>query len=293
VKLKFLFFSLRPKQWVKNLLIFTPLIFGQQLFNMPLLIKACGAFVFFSLIASAMYVFNDLQDYHKDKLHRTKKLRPIASGKITRQEAWFLCFGLTLISLAGGFLIQLNLGMVIIFYLLLNLFYTRLLKEIVIVDVLSLGAFFVLRIIAGTVVAEVEFSYWMIIMVMLLATFLGFNKRRQEIKNAGSSLATEQRSVLNKYNLYFIDQMISVLTSSIVVVYMLYTIDERTVSEFGTRHLLWSTPFVYYGIFRYLYLVHKRRMGEDPTTTLLTDRMMQINILIWIGVCVFVIYFKP
>jgi len=181
-------------------------------------------------------------------------------------------------------------GWVVVTYIVFNFFYTKFLKDMVIVDVFCLGVFFLLRILAGSVVIKVALSYWIIFMVVLLALFLGFNKRRQELRLLEQK-TTIYRKVLDKYNVYFIDQMISVITSSIVVVYMLYTIDARTVKEFGTKHLMLSIPFVYYGIFRYLYLIHKLRKEGDPTRILMFDKKMQISIALWIMVCIGVIYF--
>jgi len=147
-----------------------------------------------------------------------------------------------------------------------------------------------LRIIAGSIVANIQMSHWIIFMTVLLALFLGFNKRRQELSMLGKE-AIHHRHALTQYNIYFIDQIVLVITSSIVVCYMLYTVDARTIKEFSTNHLMYSIPFVYYGIFRYLYLIHKIKKEGDPTRILLSDRMMRINIALWIGVCIVVIYF--
>lgn len=147
-----------------------------------------------------------------------------------------------------------------------------------------------MRIIAGAAVARVVISYWIIFMTALVALFLGFNKRRQELRFLKKK-ATAHRRVLTKYSFLFIDQMVPIITSSIVVVYMLYTVDARTVKEFGTNHLIYSIPFVYYGIFRYLYLIHKRHKGIDPTRILLSDGKMQLNFALWIIICIAVIYF--
>ena len=181
-------------------------------------------------------------------------------------------------------------GCIVIVYLVFNFIYSKTLKELVIIDVFCIGGFFMLRIISGSVVAGVELSHWIIIMTVLLALFLGFNKRRQELKLLEQK-TTHHRRVLAKYSLYFIDQMIAAIISSSVIAYMLYTVDARTVREFGTKNLMFSIPFVYYGIFRYLYLIHKINRDGDPTRILLSDRMMQLNIALWIVVCTVVIYF--
>lgn len=281
---------LRPQQWVKNLVVFVPLVFGLKLMDASLVLRAAGAFFAFSFLASATYIFNDISDMPEDQKHPAKKLRPIAAGKVSLAHVRILGWMLLAAGLILGAGIKKELGVVLLAYLALNVLYTRVLKSVVIVDVFTLALFYVLRIVAGTVVTEVPYSFWMISEMILLAMFLGFNKRRQEIRFAEKS-PDEFRHVLSKYNLYFIDQMISTISSSLVVVYMFYCVDVHTVARFGTRRLIASIPFVYYGIFRYLYLMHKGKMGEDPTRVLLKDKMMQLNLTAWILVCVVAIYF--
>ncbi len=287
----YLFYSLRPKHWAKNLFIFLPLIFGKKLFDSPENLKATLGFALFCLASSAVYIFNDLVDKEQDRLHSSKSLRPIASERLSASAALVAAVVLALSSTALAWLLDPSFAVVVVAYLVFNFVYTYLLKKLVIIDVFCLGLFFLLRIVAGTVLVDVEFSHWMIFMVVLLALFLGFNKRRQEFHSLHDE-ASAHRGVLAKYNLYFIDQMIAVITSTLVVVYMLYTIDERTVNHFGTRHLYYTIPFVYYGIFRYLYLVHKRKQAEDPTHVFFSDRMTQLNLFIWIALCIGIIYFK-
>ncbi|NQT90319.1 MAG: decaprenyl-phosphate phosphoribosyltransferase [Candidatus Omnitrophica bacterium] len=288
--MKYIIFALRPKQWIKNLFIFLPLIFGRMLFAFPNNLKTLAAFCLFSLGASAAYLLNDIIDVKKDRLHPTKRLRPIASGKVSVRDASIAALVLAALSITLSFMLDFYFGCIVVIYLIFNIIYSKVLKEIVIIDVFCIGAFFLLRIIAGAVVAGVEISHWIVIMTVLLALFLGFNKRRQELRLL-ESRAARFRNVLTRYNTYFIDQMIAVITSSIVVAYMLYTVDARTVAEFDTRGLMFSIPFVYYGIFRYLYLIHKIRRDGDPTRILLSDRPMQLNIALWIGVCIATIYF--
>ena len=289
--LRYLFFSLRPKHWIKNLFIFLPLIFGKKLFSFPENVETAFAFFIFSLAASCAYLINDVWDYKKDKIHYAKRLRPIASGKITLKTAMIFALIIFFLSVSFAFMLNTSFGLIILIYLAFNGLYSKFLKEIMIIDVFCIGFFFLLRVIAGGVVASVELSSWVILITFLLALFLGFNKRRQELIFLGRKAVTH-RFVLTKYSSYFIDQMVGVLTSSIVVVYMLYTMDAKTISFFGTRNLIWSIPFVYYGIFRYLYLIHKIRRDGEPTRILLSDKPMQLNLLLWIIVCVGIIYFK-
>ena len=287
--IKYLFFSLRPTQWIKNFFIFLPLIFGKKLFIYPTNIKTLIAFFLFCMTASVVYLINDIIDIDKDKVHPTKRLRPIASGKVSTLMARLTALILGVTSISLSFVLNTHFGLVVVAYLVGNVLYSTILKNAVIIDVFCIAAFFYLRIKAGSVVASVDLSHWIIFMVVLLAIFLGLNKRRQELKLLARK-SVSHRTVLTKYNPYFIDQMTAVITSSIVVVYMLYTIDARTVKEFGTDHLMYSIPFVYYGIFRYLYLLHKINKEGDPSRILLSDRMMRINIALWIAVCIAVIY---
>ena len=290
MKIKYLLLALRPKQWVKNLFIFSPLIFGGKLFIYPANLKTAIAFVLFCLAASVVYLANDLIDLEKDKLHPKKRLRPIASGKVTVDQTKIAALILGIISIVLSFMLSGSFGWVVVTYLTFNLLYSKILKEAVIIDVFCIAAFFLLRIIAGAVVAEVSMSYWIVIMTALLALFLGFNKRRQEVVTLEEKAASH-RKVLIKYDPYFIDQMIAVITSSIVVVYMLYTVDANTVREFGSNHLIYTIPFVYYGIFRYLYLIHRRNEDGDPTDILISDRKTQLNIVLWAAVCILVLYY--
>lgn len=289
--MRYIFLALRPKQWVKNLFIFLPLVFGEKLFIFPINLKAIFAFLIFSIASGVGYIINDIMDFENDRLHPTKRLRPIASGKLSIKNAYIVAFMLGALSIAASFILDVFFGWMVVAYFVFNILYTKILKEAVIVDVFCIGGFFLLRIIAGSVIAKVEMSHWVIFMTVLLALFLGFNKRRQELRFLKKE-AISHRHVLSKYSLEFIDQMVPVITSSIVVAYTLYTVDARTISEFGTKHLIYSVPFVYYGIFRYLYLVHKRNEGEDPTRVLFSDNKLQLNLALWIIVCILVIYFK-
>ncbi|MEI8349361.1 MAG: decaprenyl-phosphate phosphoribosyltransferase [Candidatus Omnitrophota bacterium] len=287
--MNYLLISLRPQQWIKNLFIFLPLLFGKKMFVFPFNLKTALAFVLFSMISSAVYVVNDLFDIEKDKVHPTKRLRPLASGKLSISKAKTTAFILCVTAFVLSLMVDRYFGAIIIIYFIFNLFYSKWLKQEVIIDVFCISGFFLLRILAGSVIAAVHMSHWIVIMIVLLALFLGFNKRRQELRLLEHKAAAH-RQILAKYNVYFIDQMIAVITSSIVVFYALYTVDARTLKEFGTTHLLYSIPFVYYGLFRYLYLIHKIYLDGDPTRILLSDRKLQINLLLWVSVCVAVIY---
>lgn len=287
--MKYLWQALRPSQWTKNLFIFLPLIFGKKMLFFPSDLNAVAAFVLFSFAASAAYLVNDVNDIEKDKSHPLKRLRPIASGRLNLKTAQLVALLIGVIVVALSFLLNFLFGVVIVCYLVLNLFYSKILKDIVIIDVFCVATFFLMRVVAGGFVAGVVLSHWIIIMATLLALFLAFGKRRSELSLSND--AANHRYVLGKYDVYFIDQVIMVIMSSIVVTYMLYTFDARTVKEFNGTGLIFSIPFVYYGIFRYLYIIHKVKQCSDPTAILLSDRMTQLNILLWLIVCIAIIYF--
>lgn len=287
--MKYLFYAFRPKHWIKNFFIFLPMIFGGKLFDSPIALRVTAAFFLFSFAASAVYIFNDIIDLAKDKKHSIKRLRPIASGKVSVRRAIILAFLLSAVSIPISFLLSSLFGLVVLGYLIFNVVYSRILKEIVIVDIFCIAGFFFLRILAGSVVANLELSHWIILMTILLALFLGFNKRRGELRFLKNE-AKDHRKVLSKYSTYFIDQIIAVITSSVVIVYTLYAIDARTTQVFGTNHIIYTIPFVYYGIFRYLYIMQKNKKSGDPTRILFSDRPLQISILLWILVVISVVY---
>lgn len=288
-KIQYLVYEMRPAHWVKNFLIFLPLIFASKLTDLHSVWLSFEAFLIFSVAASAIYIANDLLDCDRDKLHPIKKRRPLASGSISKAEAQILALILTVTALYFSFRLHPFFFLTVCGYLILNAFYSLILKELVILDVMTLAAFYILRILAGIFAIDAPFSHWMIICIGLLALFLGFNKRRHELKFL-EKFAAKHRSVLKKYDRYFIDQMITVVMASTLFCYTLYTVDSETVAKFGTKNLLWTIPFVYYAIFRYLYLVHKRGKGGDPVRIFLSDPVMIANCFIWLLVSSLIIY---
>lgn len=286
-----LFVSLRIQHSVKNFLIFLPVVFGRKLFDIPVVVKSIGIFFLFSMASSAAYLVNDVVDIERDKNHPVKRLRPVAVGTLSVRWALVAACLLGSVSMALSFALWAPLGWLILFYLCFNVVYSVILKDVVIVDVFCIGIFFLLRVMVGSIVADVVMSHWIILMVMLLALFVGFGKRRHELTLLKEN-AQSHRKALEGYNLSFIDRIITVITTSIVIVYLLYTVDTRTVSAFGTDHLIYSVPFVYYGIFRYLYLVHKKGKGGDPVRIFLSDYKLQFSMAAWLAVCIAVIYFR-
>jgi len=293
--LKYLIRSMRPKQWPKNLVVFAGLIFAQKIFSarngalvihwIPIL-RACGAFAAFCVVSSASYLLNDVCDREADRIHPTKRNRPIASGALPVSIAVTAAIVLFAVGLAGSFLLTWKLPAILLGYLVLNIAYSVRLKHVVILDVLILAVGFVLRAFAGTVVIDVNLSVWLFLCTILLALFLVLTKRRAEMTVFEG--ATQQRSVLANYSPALLDQMISVVTASTVVSYAIYT---TTPSEFHTRNLVLTVPFVIYGIFRYLYLVYQKQVGTDPDRALFKDVPLVINNLLWLIAAGVIIYF--
>ena len=282
---------MRPQQWIKNLFLFAALIFSGHLRNISDALLTVQGFILFSLAASAVYIFNDIADIEQDKLHPTKSLRAIPSGKLSVQTATVVATMLFVFSIIGAFFLNMKFGMALLLYLLINVLYSYKLKHVVIIDVMTISAGFVLRVVAGAFLIGVPTSEWLLICTVLLSLFLGFSKRRHEITILESQ-ANDHRTVLAHYSPYFLDQMIGIVTASTVMSYALYTISDETVKKFGTSDLIFTVPFVLYGIFRYLYLVHKKEEGGNPTKLALTDRPLLINIILWIVTASFIIYRK-
>jgi 4-hydroxybenzoate polyprenyltransferase len=283
--------AMRPQQWVKNLLVFAGVLFARRLFELDRLLVASAAFGLFCLASGGIYVINDLLDLEQDRRHPDKRLRPLACGRLKVPVA-IAGGGLALlVSLWGAFRLHPVFGGIAGLYVAQNLLYSKYLKHVVILDVMLIGFGFVLRAVGGAVAVEVEVSSWLILCTFLLALFLGFSKRRQEIvrlKEAGEG----HRSVLTDYSPQFLDTMIGIVTAATLMSYALYTTSEQTVQKFHTRHLILTLPFVLYGIFRYLYLMHLQEKGDNPTEVLLKDPAMQVNLLLWVLAVVGIIYFR-
>ena len=284
-----LWVEMRPQQWVKNLFVLTPLLFSHSLFAPATVGQALASFILFCLVSSSVYLLNDIQDRSQDRLHPTKRLRPLAAGELNPGVAFGAMVTFLLVTLAGGVLLDKTLALVLLSYWLINLLYSTWLKDQVILDVFALASGFVLRVVGGGSAISVEISHWLLLCTTLLALFLGFSKRRHELVRLGQG-AGAHRQVLGEYNPHFLDMMIGIVTASTVMSYALYTVSEETIRRFHTRGLLLTLPFVLYGIFRYLYLVYHENQGEDPTQSLLTDRPMIINLCLWaltVGVIVY------
>jgi 4-hydroxybenzoate polyprenyltransferase len=280
--------SLRPEQWTKNLIVFAALIFGQRLFDPAAVGRSLAAFFSFCVLSGVVYLLNDVSDRHADRLHPLKKFRPIAAGHVTPAVALGAAGVLGAAALAVAFWINAEFGWIAVAYLGLFAAYSRVLKHVVILDVLTIAIGFVLRAAAGAAATDVPMSHWLLICTILLALFLGLSKRRHELTLLADD-ATGHRKILEEYNPYLLDQMIGVVTASTLVAYIIYCTSPDTIEKFGTDNLAFTTPFPIYGIFRYLYLVHQKGVGS-PSEVLLMDRPLVVCIALWALAVVAIIY---
>jgi 4-hydroxybenzoate polyprenyltransferase len=282
-----IFRSLRPRQWVKNLVLFAGILFTLDRPHPPdHWLRAGAAFLLFCLLSGAVYLFNDLADREQDRRHPTKRHRPIASGQLAPGAAIAAGIALAVGGIAAAYGLGLPFGLTASAYLLLTFAYTFWLKHVVILDVLTLATGFVLRAVAGAVVIGVEISPWLLVCTTLGALFLGLGKRRAEL-TALASEAGKHRPILEEYTPELLDQMITVVAASTLMAYALYTFSSPT--ALGHRTLMATIPFVIYGIFRYLYLVHTRNVGGSPTRELLEDRPLLLCIALWGLACAAII----
>lgn len=280
---------LRPQQWVKNGVVLAGLIFSGSAHDPNKLLIALAATGIFCLLSSSVYIVNDLADAEADRKHPIKALRPIAAGRVRPRMALVVAMLLGATGLALAAALDLPFFGVAAGYLALNLLYSLWLKHIVIIDVMCLAAGFVLRAVAGAVVIKVIFSGWLLIASFLLALFLGFGKRRHELmllENGG----VDHRRILKRYSSYFLDQLIGVVTPAVLVCYLIYVISPEVTHKLHTQYLYLTVPFVIYGIFRYLYLIHQEERGGSPTEILLTDRPLLGTVVLWLATVFLLLY---
>jgi 4-hydroxybenzoate polyprenyltransferase len=283
--------SVRPGEWTKNLFVFAGLLFGQRLTDPPALGRSLAAFAIFCGLAGVVYLVNDVADRDSDRQHPRKQRRPIASGALSPAAALTSAGIIGVTSLGSAWLVGRAFGLLATFYLVLLILYSGPLKHIVIIDVLTIAVGFVLRVAAGAVAIDVPISQWLLICTILLALFLGLSKRRHEIVLLADG-ATEHRPILQEYSPYLLDQMIGVVTASTLMAYILYATSHETADRFGTSLLGLTIPFPLYGIFRYLYLVHRKEGGGSPAELLLNDRPLLACVALW-AVAVAVIIYRP
>ena len=283
--------SLRPDQWTKNLIVFAALIFARQLLDPAALAHASAAFLIFCALSGAVYLVNDVSDREADRQHPQKSRRPIASGALSPAVALAWAGGLSAGALAAAFALQPMFAVSAAAYLALFAWYTHSLKHVVIVDVMAIAIGFVLRAVAGGLVIGVPISDWLLVCTILLALFLGLAKRRHEITLLSDGAAGHRR-ILEEYDPYLLDQMIAVVAAATLVAYIIYCTSPETHARFGTSLLVLTTPFPIYGIFRYLYLVHRKQGGGSPSDMLVRDRPLLSCVALW-GLAVVLIIYRP
>jgi 4-hydroxybenzoate polyprenyltransferase len=285
----------RPRQWTKNLIVLAGLVFSRNALDWALLLRAAAALFLFCLLSSFIYLINDVCDSSRDREHPLKRSRPVASGRLSAGIALSVGLGGAIVVLALCFLLAWHAGLGPWFgltaagYFVLMILYTVLFRRFVIIDVLTIAIGFVIRAVAGALIIDVEISSWLLVCTVLLALFLGLAKRRHEII-ALESAAAGHRESLVEYAPGLLDQMIGVVAASIIVAYALYTMWPDTVAKFGTTQLGFTLPIVLYGIFRYLYLIHRREEGGEPDRLLLEDRPLLVAIALWAIAVIVIIY---
>ncbi len=280
----------RVPQWIKNFFVFVPLLFSLHLFDGDYFFTTLEAFITFCLASSLIYVINDLIDIEADRAHPTKKNRPLASGKISKLNASMV---ITVLVIAIVLLL-LNFNTkfiyIVIGFVVLNILYSFWFKHIVILDIFSIAAGFAIRVLAGAVVISVPVSSWLVLTTIFISLFLGVMKRHSELLLSTSGDASSSRKVLSHYSLNFANQMATVAAAGVIICYALYTVSERTVSVFDTENLIYTTPFVVYGIFRYMYLEYISNKGDNTTRIVLTDIQLIITVLAYTITTVLIIY---
>ena len=280
---------LRPAQWSKNAFVLAPLVFSQQLVDPQRLGAALWAFVVFCLASSSAYVLNDILDRERDGRHPLKSVRPLAAGRLGWRVAAWLSIGLGAMAVAAGAALGGSFLAVLGAFLLLQVFYSLLLKDVVVVDALAIATGFLLRAAAGVVAVEARMSAWLFLCTFLLALFLAFAKRRHEIAVLGAE-ATEHRGVLGRYTVGLLDQAITVMATTTVIAYIVYCMWPAVAEKLGTDHMYATVPFVVFGVFRYLFLVYGRAEGGNPASVLLADVPLQMGVASWLTVVLFLLY---
>ena len=287
--MKDFFRLLRVRQWIKNVFILVPLIFSGK-FQDPALWGVClWVLAGFSLVASATYIVNDILDHKQDRVHPQKSRRPISAGRVPIPAAWIISLVCLAAGMTGLFFIDPRLALLGLVYVLLQVVYNVVTKHHVILDVLTVAFGFQVRIWIGALAVGVMPSLWLQMCVLVLALFLGFTKRRYEMVELKEK-AVEHRGAFNEYTVHFLDQMIIISSTLAIVFYGLYTISGEVTSRIGGNELLYSICFVIYGMFRYLYLLHVKKLGDDPGEVLLADMPLLVTVLLWGGFVTAVIF---
>jgi decaprenyl-phosphate phosphoribosyltransferase len=280
---------LRPRDWVKNLVILLPLFFAGRMGELVPLTAGLAAVAVFCLVSSAVYIINDLRDIEMDRLHPVKRFRPLASGAVSRASALAVMAALLLGGLAAGAIVTPSILPTVVLYFLLNLAYSLKLKFIPIIDICIIASGYVIRIVAGGAATQTPLSMWIIVMTFLLAMFIGLAKRRDDVVIC-KEMGVEVRRVVEAYNLKFIDAALSIMAAVTIFAYIMYTVSPAVVARFSTDKLYLTTAFVVIGILRYLQMIFVEKKGGAPTEILFTDRLIQFTIGAWLVTFALLIY---
>lgn len=283
-----LLLALRPKQITKNLFVFAAPVFAGRLFEPSALWQATAAFLLFAAVSGSVYLLNDLLDVEQDRLHPTKRRRPIASGDLPVSIAQGAMVILAIVSLTAAYALRIKFGALLSAYLAMQIAYCFWLKHVVLLDVFIIATGFVFRTVAGGVAANIHVSRWLLLCSLLLALLLGFGKRRQELAQLGAN-AEKHRQNLNEYSLPFLDQIINMIAGMTVVCYSVYCIEAQ--ASAAHPHIWITIPIVLYSVCRYLYLVYQKGMGGAPDEVLLKDRALQIAMMLWLILVLIIIGF--
>jgi 4-hydroxybenzoate polyprenyltransferase len=291
--LYYIVLGMRPRQWTKNLVVFAGLIFSRNILDAELLARSIAAFVVFCALSGVIYLINDIADIEKDRIHETKRNRPLASGRLRARDAVIGAVAVGAAALFASYRIGANFFAVSVIFFALNILYSFVLKKAVLLDVVSISLSFVIRAIAGVealvaVEPSIEISPWLLVCTLFLSLFLAFCKRRYELANLAE--ASLHRETLAEYSPTLIDQLVGISAAGAVLSYSIYTIWPDTVEKFGTSGLVYTIPLVLLGVMRYLYLVYSKDKGESPSEMLLSEKFLLIDVFAWILLVVAIVY---
>jgi len=282
----------RPNQWIKNMFLFASLIFSRHLFEGDFVLTELHAFLVFCLLSSAIYVLNDVADREADSLHPIKRTRPIAAGTISPAAGVVFALLLLVVTAVLAGMLSRSFQYAAAIYAVLNIGYSFWLKRVILVDVFIIAAGFMLRVLAGAFAIDVEVSHWLVLCTLFVSLFLAISKRRGELMLVRDANNYSERPVLREYDIAFIDQIITVTAAGMAISYALYTVADRTVAMFKTENLIFTTVFVLFGIFRYLFVLKQKKIEDNPAVLLLSDPVMIVNVGAWFVSCVLIIYFN-
>ncbi len=281
---------IRVPQWIKNFFVFVPLVFSLNLFKGDYFLTSLTGFIAFCLTSSMVYIINDIIDAEADRAHPKKKNRPIASGKISPSQGMITAAVFGIITAVLCLNADISFILLLVLFFLINLLYSLKLKHVVLLDIFSIAAGFLIRVMAGAVIIHVAVSSWLVLTTMFISLFLAVMKRHSELEILPESTTAETRKVLAFYSLNFADQLATIAAAGVIICYALYTVADRTITVFKTENLIYTTPFVVFGIFRYMFLVYMNKQGENTTRMLVSDLQMIATVILYAAVTLLIIY---